>query len=83
VGCVTDQDAAFAPNPNTSSYPNLQPCNEMALMATHSWDFFSDYQQSGSTSTCVAAQVETALSDIFLQIAGDLTEARLISDGAT
>jgi hypothetical protein len=82
-GCVTDQDAAFSPHANTSSTPNIQPCNEMAMMATHSWDFFSDYQQSGSTSTCVAAQVETALSDIFLQIAGDLTEARLISDGAT
>ncbi len=82
-GCVTDQDAAFSPNANTSAYPNIQPCNEMAQMATHSWNFFSDYQQSGSNSTCIAAQAETALSSIFLQIAGDMTEARLISDNTT
>jgi hypothetical protein len=82
-GCVTDQDAAFSPKANTSAYPNIQTCNEMALMATNSWNFFSDFNQSGSTSTCVAAQTEVALSDIFLQIAGDLIEARLVSDSAT
>jgi Putative Flp pilus-assembly TadE/G-like len=75
AGCSTDAGAG--------DYPNVQPCNEMAQLASHSWDFFSDYKQTGSLSTCVAAQVEVALSDIFLQIAGDLTEARLISDGAT
>ena len=74
-GCTTDT--------NAGSYPNVQPCNEMALMATHSWDFFSDYKQSGAQSSCVAAQTEVALSDIFLQIAGDLTEARLVTDTAT
>jgi hypothetical protein len=77
-GCWTDQDGAFTPN--TSTAPNIQPCDEMAFMASYSWDFFSDYRQSLSNSTCVAAQAETALSDIFLQIAGDLTEARLVSD---
>ena len=51
----------------------------MAQMATHSWNFFSDDQ----ANSCVAAQAETALSNIFLQIAGDLTEARLISDTTT
>jgi hypothetical protein len=75
VGCTTDA--------GHGDYPNVQPCNEMAQLASQPWDFFSDYKQSGSASTCVAAQVEVALSDIFLQIAGDLTEARLISDGAT
>ena len=78
-GCVTDQDAAFSPNTNLSAYPNIQPCNEMAQMATHTWDFFSDDQ----ANTCVAAQAETTLSNIFLQIAGDLTEARLVSDSTT
>ena len=78
-GCVTDQDAAFSPNANTSAYPNIQPCNEMAMMATYSWNFFSDDQ----ANSCVAAQAETALSNIFLQIAGDLTEARLVSDSTT
>ena len=74
-GCTTDA--------NAGAYPNVSPCDEMAYMASHSWDFFSDYQQTGSGSTCVAAQTEVALSDIFLQIAGDLTEARLITDNAT
>ena len=83
TGCSTDQDAAFSPDQNASAYPNITPCDAMARMATYSWDFFSDYQSSGSPSTCIAAQAETALSDIFLQIAGDLTEARLVSDNTT
>jgi len=82
-GCAYDQDAAFSPGRNKSAYPNIQPCTELSLMATYSWDFFSDYNQSGSTGYCTASQSVTALSDIFLQIAGDLTEARLISDGTT
>ncbi len=82
-GCITDQDAAFSPHANLSAYPNIQPCDAMALMATYSWDFFSDNQQSGSDSSCVAAQAESALSDIFKQIAGDLTEARLVLDSST
>jgi len=79
-GCWTDQDSAFSPHPNTSAYPNIQPCTELSQMATYSWDFFSDYLQSPSNGNCVASQTEVALSDIFLQIAGDLTEARLVSD---
>jgi hypothetical protein len=82
-GCSTDQDAAFSPNPNTSAYPNIQPCGEMSRMATYSWDFFSDYLQSGSSGNCIAPQTFVALSDIFRQIAGDLTEARLVADGTT
>ena len=73
-GCTTDT--------NAGAYPNVQPCNEMAQMATNSWDFFSDYRQTGAQTSCVAAQTEVALSDIFLQIAGDLTEARLVTDAA-
>jgi hypothetical protein len=78
-GCVTDQDAAFSGS-NKSAYPNIQPCTELSLMATHSWTFFSDYTQSGTSSNCIAAQAESSLTGIFLQIAGDLTEARLVSD---
>jgi hypothetical protein len=82
-GCVFDQNAAFSPSSNKSAYPNIEPCGEMQQMATYSWTFFSDYLQSGSTGNCIAAQTMTALSDIFLQIAGDLTEARLVSDSTT
>jgi Flp pilus assembly protein TadG len=74
-GCTTDV--------NAGTHQNVSPCNEMSQIASHSWDFFSDFKQSGSNSTCVAAQVVTSLSDIFLQIAGDLTVARLVSDSTT
>ncbi len=74
-GCTTDVNAGL--------HQNVSPCNEMSQIASHSWDFFSDFKQSGSNSTCVAAQVVTSLSDIFLQIAGDLTVARLVSDTTT
>ena len=74
-GCTTDT--------NAGAYPNIQPCNELSAMATNSWDFFSDYKQTGAQTSCVAAQAEVSLSSIFLQIAGDLTEARLVTDIAT
>ena len=74
-GCTTDVNAGL--------FPNVSPCNSLAYMATNSWDFFSDFRQSGSGSTCVAAQTVVSLSDIFLQIAGDLTVARLIPNSTT
>jgi len=79
-GCVYDQDSAFTPNTNTSAYPNIQPCTELASMATYSWTFFSDNFGAIGAGTCDAGQAETSLAGIFLQIAGDLTEARLVSD---
>jgi hypothetical protein len=46
--------------------------------------FFSDYTQSGSSSTCVSAsQPTTNLNQIFTEIAMDFTVARLIPDGTT
>ena len=74
-GCTTDQTGQGHVG---GTHPNISPCNELAAMATHSWNFFSDYKQSGSGSTCVAAQAVTSLNAIFLQIAGDLTVSRLI-----
>ena len=78
-GCSTDQTGAFSPSPTNSAYLNIQPCGEMLAMATYSWTFFSDNSGSGSGS-CSANQTFTSLSNIFMQIAGDLTEARLVSD---
>ncbi len=75
AGCITDILGG--------THPNISPCNEMALIASHYWDFFSDFKQTGSASTCTAAQTMVALNDIFLQIAGDLTVARLIPDNTT
>ncbi len=79
-GCWTDQDGAFSPGPTNTTSPNIQPCAELAAMATYSWTFFSDNFGATGTGTCNASQAETSLQGIFQQIAGDLTEARLISD---
>lgn len=70
TGCASDQ--------NSGSYPNITPCGTMQNMASAPQDFYSDYQQSGSNSVCVAGQPVVALSDIFSAISADLTTARLI-----
>ncbi len=75
TGCITDV--------NAGQYPNIAPCVAMSKMASAPQYFFSDYNQTGSNSTCVASQSVTALSDIFTQIANDLTTARLIPDSTT
>jgi hypothetical protein len=73
TGCASDQ--------NAGSYPNITPCGTMSSMATAPQYFYSDYHQSGSTSTCVAGQPVTSLSGIFTAIAADLSTARLIPNG--
>jgi hypothetical protein len=75
TGCASDAGAG--------SYPNINPCDTMADMASAPQYFYSDWQQSGSGSTCVSSQPVTALSDIFAAIAADLTEARLIPNNTT
>jgi Flp pilus assembly protein TadG len=80
TGCASDQSGQ---GHATGAYPNVLPCNEMAQMASASYYFFSDFKQTGSGSVCTAAQVMIELSDIFLQIAGDLTVARLIPNSTT
>jgi Putative Flp pilus-assembly TadE/G-like len=70
TGCTSDL--------NSGSYPNINPCNTMANMASAPQYFYSDYDQSGSASVCVAGQPVTSLSAIFTAISADLTTARLI-----
>ena len=61
--------------------PIISPCQTMANIASASQYFFSDYNQSGSNSTCFSnEQPVTSLSGIFTQIASDLTNGRLIPD---
>jgi Flp pilus assembly protein TadG len=70
-GCSTDS-------------PTITACQTMQQMASSSSTFFSDYTATGSTGNCIsAAQPTTNLSQIFTQIAGDLTHARLIPDSVT
>ena len=75
TGCASDA--------NAGSFPNISPCNTMASLASAPQYFFSDYNQSGSGSTCVASQPVTSISGIFRAIAGDLSTPRLIPDNTT
>jgi Flp pilus assembly protein TadG len=66
TGCTTD----------TGSYTS--PCYAMQQMASSSATFYSDDNQSGTTSSCPAGKSVSAISSIFTQIASNLTFARLI-----
>jgi hypothetical protein len=90
--CPTDQNNFFSTynlGSNKSAYPNISPCQTMKDIATPDTSqiqfFYSDYKQSGSSSTCYTASSAspTALQDIFASIVGELSKARLIPDGTT
>jgi hypothetical protein len=70
-GCTTDVNGP---------QPGLEPCQVMAQMATDANHFFSDYNQSGSGSSCVAGTPATDLNSIFGAILSDLLTVRLIPD---
>ena len=56
----------------------------MEQIASSSGYFFSDYNATGGSSSCISAsQPVTSLSQIFQVIAGDLTIARLVPNGTT
>jgi Flp pilus assembly protein TadG len=74
-GCSTD---------TTGTYAGYSPCQTMEAMASSPQNFFSDYTQSGSSSTCISGSQPTSnLNQIFTDIAGDLTVARLIPNNTT
>lgn len=88
-GCPTDNDAFFSTEhlgSNKSSYPNISPCQTMEDIASPDTAlvqyFYSDYNQSGSYSTCYPSNTASpaALTDIFASIVGNLSKARLIPD---
>lgn len=65
----------------TDTSPSITPCQTMQQIASGPQYFFSDYTATGGSSSCVsAAQPTSGLSQIFTQIAGDLTVGRLIPD---
>jgi hypothetical protein len=88
-GCPTDQDGFFSQyhlGGNKSSYPNISPCQTMEDIASPdnalTQYFYSDYNQSGSYSTCYPSNTNSpaSLTDIFASIVGNLSKARLIPD---
>jgi len=73
-GCATDTTTALG-------YKGVTPCQTMEYMASASQYFFSDYNQSGSGSTCQSSsQPTTNINQIFSQIVPGLGGARLIPD---
>jgi Flp pilus assembly protein TadG len=69
---------------STDTSPSITPCNTMKGIASAPQYFFSDYTQSGTTGSCISASQPTSnLNQIFTDIAGDLTVARLIPNGTT
>jgi hypothetical protein len=66
------------------SISQLTPCVTMENIASSLGNFYSDYNQSGSNSTCQdASHTVTSLSDIFLSIAASFTQPRLVPNNAT
>ncbi len=62
----------------------LTPCVTMENIASSLNNFYSDYNQSGSGSTCQdASHTVTSLADIFLSIASSFTQPRLIPNSAS
>jgi hypothetical protein len=62
----------------------LTPCIAMENIASSLSNFYSDYNQSGSGSTCQdSSHTVTSLADIFLSIAASFTQPRLIPNTAT
>jgi hypothetical protein len=77
-GCTTDSS-----NSPPINIKNITPCQVMSMMATSSKYFYSDYNQSGSSSTCTASTSQTTLGDIFSAIGKDFLNARLIPNGSS
>jgi hypothetical protein len=64
-----------------STDATLTPCTTMQQIASAPQYFFSDYTASANKGNCISAsQSTTNLNQIFTQIAGDFTVARVIAD---
>jgi hypothetical protein len=78
----------FSPFPRTLNatftISQLTPCITMENIASTLSNFYSDYNQSGSGSTCQdSSHTVTSLADIFLAIASSFTQPRLVPNSAT
>ncbi len=74
-GCTTD---------STGPQANITPCQVMSEMASSLSTFYSDYNQSGSGSSCVSTGTSVSdMNDIFSSIANDFMLARLIPNNTT
>ncbi len=82
----TDKTLLTFSRPLNASFTisQLTPCVTMENIASSLGNFYSDYNQSGSGSTCQdSSHTVSSLADIFLSIASSFTQPRLIPNTAT
>jgi hypothetical protein len=83
-GATVSDTTTIATGANQSfTAATLTPCITMENIASSLNYFYSDWDQSGSGSTCVDnSHTTTSLADISLAIAASLTEPRLLPNNA-
>jgi Putative Flp pilus-assembly TadE/G-like len=75
---------ATASGCSTDTSPSITPCQTMQGIASAPQDFYSDYTASAGSGNCISASQPTSnLNQIFTDIAGDFTVARLIPNGTS
>jgi len=80
---LTDTTLVATGNNASFSLSTLTPCVTVENMASSLSNFFSDYAQSGSNSTCYDnAHTVSSLADIFSAIAANFTNPRLIPNNS-
>jgi hypothetical protein len=65
---------------STDTSPTISPCQTMQQIASSPAYFYTDYTSSNNGGCVSASQPTTNLNQIFTEIAGDFTVARLIPD---
>jgi hypothetical protein len=79
-------DTTLVTNGDNASFSlsGLTPCVTMENIASSLANFYSDYNQSGSGSTCQdSSHTVTSLKGIFVAIASTFTTPRLVPNSAT
>jgi hypothetical protein len=69
---------------STDTSPTITPCVTMQGIASAARYFYSDYTAAAGSGNCISASQPTSnLNQIFTDIAGDFTVARLIPNGTS
>jgi hypothetical protein len=80
---LTDTTLVATGNNQTFSLSQLTPCVTVENMASNINNFYSDWSQSGSGSSCLdSAHNVSSLSDIFSAIAATFSNPRLLPNNA-
>jgi hypothetical protein len=80
---LTDTTLVATGNNASFSLTTLTPCVTVENIASSLSNFYSDYAQSGSNSTCYDnAHTVSSLADIFSAIAANFTNPRLIPNNS-